>query len=83
LAAGDEGTGVLWLSQRLDAVLGGAAASGGQAQVFDAAVAERVREYQRSRGFAVDGSAGPAVLLSLDVDPGPGTPTLGTGREGS
>jgi peptidoglycan hydrolase-like protein with peptidoglycan-binding domain len=36
-----------------------------------------VREYQRARGLAVDGIAGPAVLLSLDNDPGPGTPTLG------
>ena len=80
LAAGDEGAGVAWLAQRLDAFLG--AAGGGEAKVFDAALADRVREYQRDRGLAVDGIAGPAVLLSLDVEPGPGTPTLGTRGEG-
>jgi murein L,D-transpeptidase YcbB/YkuD len=67
--------------QRLDAALG-AAAAGGASQVYDAALAERVREYQRSRGMTVDGIAGPAVLLSLDTDPAPGTPTLGVGQEG-
>jgi general secretion pathway protein A len=81
LAAGDQGPGVTWLARRLDAVLG-AAAGGGMVNAFDAGLAERVREYQRSRGLAVDGIAGPAVLLSLDADPVPGTPTLGTGRGG-
>jgi general secretion pathway protein A len=76
LASGDEGAGVAWLARRLDA-LSGAAATGDAALAYDAALAERVREYQRARGLAVDGIAGPAVLLSLDSDPGPGTPTLG------
>jgi general secretion pathway protein A len=82
LAAGDEGPGVAWLAQRLDAVLG-AAAGDAAAPAYDAALAERVRAYQRARGLAVDGIAGPVVLLSLDADPGPGTPTLGTRGEGS
>jgi general secretion pathway protein A len=75
LAAGDEGPGVAWLVRRLDAALG-AAPGGSPSQVFDAALADRVRDYQRSRGLAVDGIAGPVVLLSLDTDPDPGTPTL-------
>jgi general secretion pathway protein A len=75
LAVGDEGPGVAWLARRLDATLG--AASGvGSSQVFDAALADRVRDYQRSRGLSVDGIAGPVVLLSLDTDPEPGTPRL-------
>jgi general secretion pathway protein A len=81
IAMGDGGPGVAWLVQRLDAALG-AAAAGGASQVYDAALAERVREYQRSRGLVVDGIAGPAVLLSLDTGPAPGTPTLGVGQEG-
>jgi general secretion pathway protein A len=75
LAAGDEGPGVAWLARRLDAALG-AASGGGPSQVFDAALADRVRDYQRSRGLSVDGIAGPVVLLSLDTDPEPGTPRL-------
>ncbi|HEY5999573.1 MAG TPA: AAA family ATPase [bacterium] len=77
LGTGDTGAGVAWLAQRLDAVLG---APGGSApvEVFDAALTERVRDYQRSRNLGIDGVAGPVVLLSLDSDPGPGTPTLGT-----
>ncbi|HWR98886.1 MAG TPA: AAA family ATPase [Candidatus Methanoperedens sp.] len=82
LTAGDEGPGVAWLAQRLDAALG-KTASGGPAQVFDEALAERVRAYQRSRGLAADGVAGPAVLLSLDTDPGPGTPRLAARGEGT
>jgi general secretion pathway protein A len=79
LAAGDEGAGVAWLARRLDAALG-TAAGGDEPRVFDAALAERVRGYQRSRNLAVDGIAGPLVLLSLDTDPAPGTPTLGAER---
>jgi len=75
LAAGDEGPGVAWLSRRLDAALG-ASSGGGPPQLFDAALADRVRDYQRSRSLTVDGIAGPVVLLSLDSDPEPGTPAL-------
>jgi general secretion pathway protein A len=75
LATGDEGPGVAWLSRRLDAALG--ASSGGvPPQLFDEALADRVRDYQRSRSLTVDGLAGPVVLLSLDSDPEPGTPAL-------
>jgi general secretion pathway protein A len=79
LAEGDEGAGVVWLARRLDAALG-TPVGGGQSRVFDAALAERVRGYQGSRDLAVDGIAGPLVLLSLDTDPAPGTPTLGAER---
>lgn len=86
LAAGDTGPGVAWLAQRLDALPGvqpTAAAPTGAPPTYDAALADRIRAYQSERGLAVDGIAGPMVLLSLDADPGPGTPTLGTAGEGS
>jgi len=79
LAADDLSGGVAWLERRLDAAL--EAASGSEpAHVFDEALAERVRDFQRSRGLMVDGVAGPTELLALDTDPEPGTPTLAATR---
>ena len=79
LAADDLSGGVAWLERRLDAAL--EAASGSEpAHVFDEVLAERVRDFQRSRGLMVDGVAGPTELLALDTDPDPGTPTLAATR---
>jgi len=75
LAADDRSEGIAWLEQRLAGALE-AAPGGESAAVYDEALSERVRDFQRSHGLKVDGIAGPAVLLALDIDPEPGTPTL-------
>ena len=75
LAPGDHGVGVAWLERRL--VPGGGAISGAASDpVFDEAVTNAVRRFQRAEGIAADGVAGPETLLLLDADPVPGTPTL-------
>ena len=75
LAAGDHGAGVAWLMERLGA--GRGAVSGVAADpVFDEAVTNAVRRFQRDAGVATDGVAGPETLILLDADPAPGTPTL-------
>ncbi len=75
LAEGDRGPGVAWLARRL-AHEAGPGAEAVAAEVYDAALSERVRVFQRARGLEADGTAGPAVLLALDAEPEPGTPTL-------
>ena len=75
LAAGDRGPGVVWLVKRLDLDRG--ATSGAAAgRVFDEAVTDAVRRFQRAAGIVADGVAGPETLILLDGDPAPGTPTL-------
>lgn len=59
---------VQWLRQALDRAQGVPS----EAQVpeparFDAALAERVKEFQRSRGLAVDGVAGTETLIRLSA----------------
>jgi len=75
LAAGDRGSGVAWLAQRLvaaGAMVGAVAAD----PVYDETITEAVRSFQRSQGMNPDGIAGPETLMLLDGESAPGTPTL-------
>ena len=75
LAAGDRGAGVAWLVKRLGPA-GGAISGAASDPVFDEALTDAVRRFQRAAGIADDGVAGPETLILLDGDPAPGTPTL-------
>lgn len=65
---GSVGGAVQWLRQALDRVQG--VQTGVQVPDparFDAALMERVKEFQRSRGLAVDGIAGTETLIQLSA----------------
>lgn len=79
LAAGDHGPGVVWLVKRLGPARGVVSWAVSD-YVFDEAVTNAVRSFQRSAGVAASGVAGPETLLLLDGEPAPGTPTLAGGR---
>lgn len=72
LKRGDAGPGVAWVSQRLAALDGDAAAGSGPAY-FDAALESRVRKLQQAYGIRADGIVGPETLFALSAldDQGP------------
>jgi general secretion pathway protein A len=76
LTVGMSGDDVVWLRDSL-AALQGREADSSQPQLFDEALASRVRDFQRSRRLKVDGIAGvrTQILLNGELDP-PGTPRL-------
>ncbi|MDZ7621619.1 MAG: AAA family ATPase [Candidatus Competibacteraceae bacterium] len=76
LGPGASGEEVRWLRQRL-AVATGQTLSEPLPELFDAALAEQVRDFQRERGLQPDGLAGPRTLALLSgLAPEPDTPVL-------
>jgi general secretion pathway protein A len=76
LGPGATGAEVRWLRQRL-ALATGQALSEPLSEVFDAALAAQVRDFQRERGLQPDGLAGPHTLVLLNgLTPEPDTPML-------
>ncbi|HEX7030356.1 MAG TPA: AAA family ATPase [Gammaproteobacteria bacterium] len=75
LGPGSQGPAVAWLREQLGA-------ESENPEIYDAALAERVREFQAREGLQVDGIAGPRTLLRLNsLRREPGIPFLsGTGR---
>lgn len=76
LTVGMRGEDVLWLRDSL-ATLQGLAADSARPEVFDEALAARVREFQRSRRLKIDGIAGvrTQILVNAELEP-QGTPLL-------
>ncbi|MGH8495449.1 MAG: AAA family ATPase [Gammaproteobacteria bacterium] len=76
LTVGMRGEDVLWLRDSL-AALQGEPADSARPEVFDEALAARVREFQRSRRIRVDGIAGERTLILVNAELYPeGTPLL-------
>jgi general secretion pathway protein A len=70
LMPGQRGADVLWLRQRLALAEGKPAAAAGAvalSDVYDSELAERVREFQRSRSIRQDGIAGAETLIQLNT----------------
>ncbi len=67
LQQGSSGPAVQWLTSRL-ALLDGlqSATNDGAPMVFDTALGERVRAFQRERGITPDGLPGPMTFMQLD-----------------
>jgi murein L,D-transpeptidase YcbB/YkuD len=78
LAPGDDDAGVLWLRDTMARLSGQRVVLGASPSVYDDALAQRVREFQRSHQLTVDGIVGErtliAMLAELDL---PDTPSLG------
>ncbi len=66
MRVGSRGTGVAWVRAALDRWSGAAARPVADAEMFDAALAERVRAFQAALGLEVDGIAGDETLVHLD-----------------
>lgn len=64
-----------WLRDSLHRLQGDPKLQEGAAR-YDAAVAEAVRRFQRSRGITVDGLVGPETLMHLEAALGEGMPRL-------
>lgn len=76
LRPGSRGDDVVWLRRQL-AETDDRPLSEPVSELFDAELAQRVREFQRRHGLHVDGLAGPDTLLILtSVAPAPDTPRL-------
>jgi general secretion pathway protein A len=65
LHAGIRGDDIRWLRARLDAALGAGAAPDAEDDRFDAALGERVREFQRRMGLTDDGIVGERTQFYL------------------
>ena len=66
-----------WLRERLQPPVHGA-----NPEIYDAALAARVREFQAQAGLRVDGIAGPRTLLALNSLRGEaGIPFLDRGND--
>ncbi len=75
LRPGRRGPAVAWLDRQL-ALVQGRAARPGLDQVYNQEIADRVKEFQRSRGLTPDGIAGLGTILKLTAAAGNGEPTL-------
>jgi general secretion pathway protein A len=77
LAPGDNDAGVRWLRATL-AKLAGETAAADASTVYDAALEQRVRAYQRAHQLTVDGIVGARTQIAMLAELGlPGTPSLG------
>ncbi len=65
LTPGMRGDAVVWLRDALEHVLGDASGPSVATEEYDAALEQRVREYQRERRLEVDGIAGAQTQLML------------------
>ena len=76
LSAGMRDDGVLWLRRSL-AELTGEPVTPEDSPLFDSALEERVREYQRTRRLSIDGLVGPRTIIIMQGELGEsGLPTL-------
>ncbi len=66
ITVGQSGEPVRWLRDAL-AFHDGGDASSGENERFDAALLERVKEFQRRRGLQVDGIVGPQTFIHLSL----------------
>jgi general secretion pathway protein A len=76
LGLGARGPGVLWVRESL-AKIYGEALPAQPSDIYDSALAERVRTFQRERQLVIDGIVGTQtqVAISVEIAP-PGTPVL-------
>ncbi|RJS91754.1 AAA family ATPase [Salinisphaera sp. Q1T1-3] len=80
---GSVGQAVVWLRQRLDAIDGENSdnRAGKPSPIYDAALGDRLKAFQRTRGLDPDGIAGPRTQMMLNgAMRSPGTPQLGVPR---
>jgi len=76
LRPGSRGPGVLWLRQSL-ARLDGDEVAGAGSDFFDAALEQRLKEFQREHRLQVDGLAGQQTQILINsLLQGDGTPRL-------
>jgi general secretion pathway protein A len=76
IGLGASGAAVRWLRERL-ALAAGQPVPDPLSEVFDAALAEQVRAFQRDHGLQPDGLVGPRTLVLLNnLIPEPDTPAL-------
>jgi general secretion pathway protein A len=81
LSSGMRGAGVLWLRRSLEK-LAGVAAQGPASNVYDASLADLVRQFQRSHRLTVDGIAGIRTQIALaGALASPGSPLLTAAHE--
>jgi general secretion pathway protein A len=77
LAPGEDDVGVRWLRDTL-AQLSGEPVTTGASTVYDAALEQRVRAYQRAHQLTVDGIVGARTQIAMLAELGlPDTPSLG------
>lgn len=77
LRLGTRGDDVVWLRTLLDRVLPGEVPAATAPEVFDAALAERVRQFQSRHALEPDGVVGALTLIHLNsADPTVGGPRL-------
>jgi general secretion pathway protein A len=69
LFEGARGPSVIWLRTTLQAVAK-VDLSGNEPDLFDAALTNAIRDYQRDRGLFVDGIVGDRTLINLQTDVG-------------
>lgn len=60
----DDGPGIVWLRDTM-AMIDGQAAAATQPARFDAALSQRVKQFQQARGLKADGNVGAQTLLHL------------------
>jgi general secretion pathway protein A len=76
ITPGSQGDAVIWLRESL-AKISGEAPPTALSDVYDGALAERVRDYQRERRLVVDGVVGTQTQIVMNTELGvPGTPLL-------
>jgi general secretion pathway protein A len=74
LVPGQRSPVTVWIRARLKEADG--APGDGVSELYDPALAEAVRRFQRSRGLEVDGIVGPLTLIHLNSGRGEGVPLL-------
>jgi general secretion pathway protein A len=83
LQRGDAGPAVAWLRTKLDELEGRPATPADAAsRRFDAALADRVRAFQRAAGLRADGIAGPRTWIRINGGTAGAVPTLAPGEAG-
>ena len=79
LSPNQRGAAVIWLRHAMEAVDG---IHERDSDVFDAALAGRIRAFQLREGMQPDGLVGPLTVIRLNARNGKTTPHLVSGREG-
>lgn len=80
IGPGSKGEPVRWLRQRLAQAEGQDPGQQALSEVFDPALAERVRNFQRANALSADGVVGQRTMALLDnLAPAPGAPVLTPG----
>ena len=77
IGPGSQGAAVVWLRQRLALAAGETLVSQEVSSVFDTALQEQVKAFQRLHGLDPDGLVGARTMMPLnELAPTPGTPLL-------